>query len=98
MKIILTGIFVSDQDKALKFYSDTLGFVKKTDVSAGQYRWLTVVSPDDLNGVELVLEPNNNPAAKTYQQQQKHTRMQYSNKISLQKCLLFLIFAQSTND
>ena len=67
MKIIHTSIFVNDQDKALKFYTETLGFVKKSDVTAGQYRWLTVVSPDDQNGTELVLEPNDNPAAKTYQ-------------------------------
>jgi len=67
MKIILTSVFVDDQDKALKFYTKTLGFVKKRDVPAGQYRWLTVVSPDDPNGTELLLEPNDNPAVKTYQ-------------------------------
>ncbi len=67
MKIKYTSVFVNDQDKALKFYTETLGFVKKSDVPAGQYRWLTVVSPDDQNGTELVLEPNDNPAAKTYQ-------------------------------
>ncbi len=67
MKIILTSIFVTDQNKALKFYTETLGFVKKSDVTNGPYRWLTVVSPDDKNGTELVLEPNDNPAAKTYQ-------------------------------
>jgi catechol 2,3-dioxygenase-like lactoylglutathione lyase family enzyme len=67
MKIILTSVFVNDQDKALKFYTETLGFVKKRDITAEQYRWLTVVSPDDQNGTELVLEPNDNPAAKTYQ-------------------------------
>ena len=67
MKIMHTSIFVNDQDKALKFYTEILGFVKKRDITAGQYRWLTVVSPDDQNGTELVLEPNTNPAAKTYQ-------------------------------
>ncbi len=67
MKIIYTSVFVNDQDKALKFYTEILGFVKKSDIPAGQYRWLTVVSPDDQNGTELVLEPNDNPAAKTYQ-------------------------------
>lgn len=67
MKIIYTSIFVNDQDKALKFYTETLGFVKKGDVPAGDYRWLTVVSPEDRNGPELVLEPNENPAAKAYQ-------------------------------
>jgi predicted enzyme related to lactoylglutathione lyase len=67
MKIIHTSVFVDDQDKALKFYAETLGFMKKSDITAGQYRWLTVVSPDDRNGTELVLEPNDNPASKTYQ-------------------------------
>ncbi len=67
MKIILTNVFVDDQDKALKFYTETLGFVKKNDVSAGDYRWLTVVSPDDQNGTELLLELNNNPVAQAYQ-------------------------------
>ncbi len=67
MKIIFTSIFVNDQDKALEFYTETLGFVKKSDVAANEYRWLTVVSPDDQSGTELVLEPNVNPAATTYQ-------------------------------
>ena len=67
MKIIHTKVFVNDQDKALKFYTETLGFVKKSDITAGGYRWLTVVSPEDQNGTELLLELNDNPAAKTYQ-------------------------------
>ena len=67
MKIIYTKVFVNNQDKALKFYTETLGFVKKSDITAGEYRWLTVVSPDDQNGTELILELNSNPAAKTYQ-------------------------------
>jgi catechol 2,3-dioxygenase-like lactoylglutathione lyase family enzyme len=67
MKIIHTRVFAGDQDKALKFYTETLGFVKKSDITRGRYRWLTVVSPDDQNGPELVLESNDNPAAKTYQ-------------------------------
>jgi len=67
MKIIFTSVFVKDQDKALKFYTESLGLVKKSDVTNRQYRWLTVVSPDDKNGTELVLEPNDNPAAKAYQ-------------------------------
>jgi predicted enzyme related to lactoylglutathione lyase len=67
MKIIHTKIFVNDQDKALKFYTETLGFVKKSDVTRGEYRWLTVVSPADQDGTELILEKNDNPAAKTYQ-------------------------------
>ena len=64
MRIKLTSVFVDDQDKALRFYADVLGFVKKNDVPAGQFRWLTVVSPEDPEGVELVLEPNESPAAK----------------------------------
>jgi predicted enzyme related to lactoylglutathione lyase len=68
MKINYTKIFVDDQDKALKFYIETLGFVKKTEVTKGDYRWLTIVSPEDKNGTELVLELNANPAAKAFQQ------------------------------
>lgn len=67
MKIIVTSIFVQDQEKALEFYTETLGFVKKHDVPAGEFRWITLVSPDDQDGIELVLEPNDNPAAKEYQ-------------------------------
>ena len=66
MRILFASVFVDDQDKALKFYTEKLGFIKKADVSAGEYRWLTVVSPEDPNGVELLLEPSENPAAKTY--------------------------------
>ena len=68
MKIRLTSIFVDDQDKALAFYTGTLGFVKKQDVPVGQFKWLTVASPEEPGGVELLLEPNDNPAAATYQQ------------------------------
>ena len=68
MKIKLTSVHVDDQEKALRFYTEVLGFVKKTDFPAGEYRWLTVVSPEEPDGTELVLEPNDNPAAKTYQQ------------------------------
>jgi catechol 2,3-dioxygenase-like lactoylglutathione lyase family enzyme len=68
MKIKLNSIFVDDQDKALKFYTEVLGFVKKTDIPVGDAKWLTVVSPEGPDDVELVLEPNGNPAAKTYQQ------------------------------
>lgn len=67
MNIILTSVFVKDQDKALEFYTEKLGFVKKHDVPMGEFKWLTVVSPDDQNGTELLLEPNDNPVAKTYQ-------------------------------
>jgi predicted enzyme related to lactoylglutathione lyase len=68
MKIKLTTIFVDDQDKALRFYCDVLGFTKKADFSNSGYRWLTVVSPDDPDGVELQLALNNNPPAKAYQE------------------------------
>jgi predicted enzyme related to lactoylglutathione lyase len=61
-------VYVSDQGKALKFYIEILGFVKKADITAGKYRWLTVVSPEDPDGTQLVLEPNENPAAKAYQE------------------------------
>src|SRR5207302_317303 len=68
MKIRLTSIHVDDQAKALRFYTEVLGFVKKTDFSQGPYRWLTVASPEDPDGTELQLALNSNPAAKTYQQ------------------------------
>lgn len=68
MKIALSGVIVEDQERALKFYTEVLGFVKKQDVPAGEYRWLTVVAPDDPDGTQLLLEPNANPASKTYQQ------------------------------
>ena len=68
MKIKLTGVFVDDQDKAIKFYVDVLGFVKKHDMPVGEFKWLTVVSPEGPDDIELLLEPNNNPVAKTYQQ------------------------------
>ncbi len=68
MKIRLNSIFVDDQDKALKFYTEVLGFVKKHDIPVGEFKWLTVVSPEEPDGTELVLEPNENQAARTYQQ------------------------------
>ncbi len=68
MKIKLTSVFVDDQEKALRFYTDVLGFKKKTDFSQGPYRWLTVVSPEEPDGTELQLALNNNPAAKSYQE------------------------------
>ncbi len=68
MKIKLTTLYVDDQTKALRFYTEVLGFTKKTDFSQGPYRWLTIVSPEDPDGTELQLALNNNPAAKTYQQ------------------------------
>jgi predicted enzyme related to lactoylglutathione lyase len=68
MKLKVTSIYVDDQEKALRFYTDVLGFVKKTDVSQGPYRWLTVASAEEPDGVELQLAPNDNPAAAAYQQ------------------------------
>lgn len=68
MKIGLTSIYVDDQEKALRFYTDVLGFVKKTDVSQGPYRWVTVVPAEEPDGIELQLAPNDDPAAKAYQQ------------------------------
>ncbi|WP_155373823.1 VOC family protein [Catellatospora vulcania] len=66
MRINVMSIMVDDQDKALAFYTDVLGFVKKTEFPAGEYRWLTVVSPEDPDGVELSLEPDQHPAAKPF--------------------------------
>ena len=68
MRIKLTSIYVDDQEKALRFYTEVLGFVKKADFSNGPFRWLTVASPEDPDGIELQLALNNNPAAKTYQE------------------------------
>ena len=68
MKIKVTSIYVDDQDKALRSYTEVLGFAKKTDFSQGPYRWLTVASPEEPDGTELQLALNNNPAAKAYQQ------------------------------
>ena len=66
IKIKLTSVFVEDQDAALKFYTDVLGFEKKEDFPVGQFKWLTVVSPEDPNGAELLLEPSDNPAARAF--------------------------------
>ncbi|MCT2279098.1 MULTISPECIES: VOC family protein [Micromonospora] len=68
MRINLTSVYVDDQDKALRFYTEVLGFVPKTDVPTGEYRWLTVVSPDAPDGVELLLEPDAHPAAKAFKE------------------------------
>lgn len=67
MRIVLTSVTVNDQAKALAFYTDVLGFVKKADMPAGEYRWLTVVSPEAPDSVELLLEPNANPASQVFQ-------------------------------
>jgi predicted enzyme related to lactoylglutathione lyase len=68
LRIKLTSVFVDDQEKALRFYTDVLGFVKKDDFTNSGYRWLTVTSPGDADGGELLLELNADPAAKAYQQ------------------------------
>jgi catechol 2,3-dioxygenase-like lactoylglutathione lyase family enzyme len=68
MRINLTSVLVDDQDKALRFYTEVLGFEKKTEVPLGEHRWLTVVSPEDPDGVELVLEPDEHPAARPFKQ------------------------------
>jgi predicted enzyme related to lactoylglutathione lyase len=68
MKIKLTSVYVDDQDKALRFYTEVLGFARKADVSQGPFRWLTVNSPEEPDGTELQLALNNNPAARAYQQ------------------------------
>jgi catechol 2,3-dioxygenase-like lactoylglutathione lyase family enzyme len=66
MKIYLTSVLIDDQDKALRFYTDVLGFAKKTDIDLGEARWLTVVAPDQPEGPELLLEPDAHPAAKPF--------------------------------
>jgi catechol 2,3-dioxygenase-like lactoylglutathione lyase family enzyme len=68
MRIKLTSIMVDDQNKALKFYTDVLGFRKKHEIPVGEYKWLTVTSPEGSDDLELSLEPNANPAGKTFQQ------------------------------
>ena len=70
MKIKLTSVYVDNQEKALRFYTEVLGFVKKNDFSQGPFRWLTLASPEDPNGTELQLALNDNPAVKAYQQAQ----------------------------
>jgi catechol 2,3-dioxygenase-like lactoylglutathione lyase family enzyme len=68
MRINLASVLVDDQEKALRFYTEVLGFVKKNDVPMGQHRWLTVVSPEDPDGIELVLEPDEHPAVRPFKQ------------------------------
>ena len=68
MRISLTSVFVNDQDEALEFYTEVLGFVKKHDFPVGEFKWVTVVSPEGPDDIELLLEPNDNPVASTYQQ------------------------------
>ena len=68
MRINVTSVFVDDQDKALGFYTDVLGFVKKTEIPLGEDRWLTVVSPEDPDGTELLLEPDGHPAVRPFKE------------------------------
>jgi catechol 2,3-dioxygenase-like lactoylglutathione lyase family enzyme len=68
MRIVLTSIFVSDQERALHFYTEVLGFVKKTEFPVGEYRWLTVVAPDQPDGTELSLEPDAHPAVAPFRE------------------------------
>jgi|SRR5262245_6087712 len=68
MRIKLTSIMVDEQDKALRFYTDVLGFTKKHDIPVGEYRWITVTSPEGPDDLELALEPNANPAGKRFQE------------------------------
>ena len=85
MKIKVTSIYVDDQEKALRFYTDVLGFVKKTDVKQGPFRWLTVASAEEPDGTELQLALNNNPAARAYQetifQQSQPAAMFYTDDV-----------------
>jgi catechol 2,3-dioxygenase-like lactoylglutathione lyase family enzyme len=74
MKIKLSSVMVDDQEKALDFYTKILGFVKKTDLPAGKFRWLTVVSPAGPDDIELVLEPNENPAAGNHRRFRRYLR------------------------
>src|SRR5919202_3700246 len=68
LKIHLASVFVDDQEKALRFYTEVLGFMKKTDIPLGEFRWLTVVAADDPDGTELVLEPDAHPAARPFKE------------------------------
>src|ERR1700685_4619916 len=85
MKIKLTNVYVDDQEKALRFYTEVLGFVKKNDFSQGPFRWLTVASPEDPGGTELQLALNDNPAAKAWQeamfQQNQPAAMFFTNDV-----------------
>ena len=67
MRVTSNSVLVGDQDQALRFYTEVLGFVKKQDIPMGKYRWLTLVSPEGPDDIELTLEPNSHPAAKAYQ-------------------------------
>ena len=79
MRIMVTSVLVDDQDKALRFYTDDLGFVKKTEVPLGTHRWLTVASPDDLDLVQLLREPDEHPAVRPFQQALKEDGIPFTS-------------------
>ena len=79
IKIHVTSVLVDDQDKALKFYTEKLGFIKKTEVPMGEHKWLTVVSPKEQNGVELLLEPMGFEPAKVFQKALKDAGIPYTS-------------------
>ena len=79
MRIVVTNVMVDDQAKALRFYTDVLGFEKKEDIPVGEHRWLTVVSPHDPNGIELLLEPDAHPAAKPFKKALVDDGMPYTS-------------------
>ncbi len=85
MKIKLTRVYVDDQEKAMRFYTEVLGFTRKADFTQGSFRWLTVISPDEPDGAELQLALNDNPAARAYQQavfeQNQPAAMFYTNDV-----------------
>jgi catechol 2,3-dioxygenase-like lactoylglutathione lyase family enzyme len=79
MRINLSSVLVDDQDKALSFYTEVLGFVKKTEIPFGEARWLTVVSPDDPDGTELVLEPDGHPAVRPFKEALVHDGIPFTS-------------------
>ncbi|QDU37720.1 Glyoxalase/Bleomycin resistance protein/Dioxygenase superfamily protein [Maioricimonas rarisocia] len=79
MRIVVTSVYVDDQQQALDFYTDVLGFQKKLDIPLGEHRWLTVTSPDDPDGVELLLEPSAHPAAATFKQALKEDGIPFTS-------------------
>ena len=100
MRIKVTSIYVNDQTKALQFYTEVLGFVKKADFTQGPFRWLTVASPEELDGTELQLAFNDNPAARAYQQamfeQGKPAAMFYVDDVQREYTRMKLLAAQFT--
>lgn len=100
MRIKVTSIYVNDQTKALQFYTEVLGFVKKADFTQGPFRWLTVASPEELDGTELQLALNDNPAARAYQQamfeQGKPAAMFYVDDVQREYNRMKLLAAEFT--